>query len=528
MKKVLTAFLLCLVLGLCAYGAATHADEMTDVEKEREENEKKQKEAEANAAYVKYLRDMLQLELDATQDKLDTLMDEIAELERETQECRDQIDFTLQQRVEAEASLEAQKAAMALRIQYTYENQNEISFWEVLMGARSIRDLLNGTEYISSMTAYDKQMMERYDATLREVENSLSEMLDQEDELTALMEEKGGKQQEYADLAASMLEKIEHYNLRVAEYSEQAAVYADEVAKDTARLEALREAARKAAEEAARRKAEEEEARRQAEARRAAEEAQRRAKEEAERQAREAEEARRAAEAEAERIRREQEKASETAPAPTEPPETQPAPTDPPETEPAPTDPPETEPAPTDPPETEPAPTEPPETEPAPTEPLSPEEEARRIAQEKALIASDRRGVGSVDIDPTLYNPSGYTNLELLAAIIDLEGGGQPYEGRIAIGNVILNRILDPRFQMTLYDVIYGPGQFTPVSNGTLAMMLANGPRATSTEAARDVLNGVRTIDTKWLYFCSLKSWATKPRNYKDYMQLGTHIFYTN
>ena len=170
----------------------------------------------------------------------------------------------------------------------------------------------------------------------------------------------------------------------------------------------------------------------------------------------------------------------------------------------------------------------PPETEPAPTNPESPEDEARRIAQEKALIASDKRGVGSIDIDPTLYNPSGYTNLELLAAIIDLEGGGQPYEGRIAIGNVILNRILDPRFQMTLYDVIYGPGQFTPVSNGTLAMMLANGPRATSTEAARDVLNGVRTIDTKWLYFCSLKSWATKPRNYKEYMQLGTHIFYYN
>ena len=509
MKKTLTVLLLCLMLGCCVYGAATHADELTDIEKERDEKEQKQKEAEANAAYVKYLRENLQTELDAAQLQLNALMEEIAGLEQEAKECQDLIDSTLQQRIDAEASLASQKAAMALRIQYTYESQN-VSIWEVLMGARSIGDILNGAEYISSMSSYDKQMMERYTATLHEVEQSLDDMMAQENALIALLDDKGQKQQEYSDLVTAMLARIDEYNACVEAYSEQAAAYAAQVAEQTKRLEAAKEAARKAAEEAARKKAAEEEARRQAEAKAAAEEAARRAKAEQERLAREAEEAKKAAEEEAERVRRAQAEAASRAA------ETQPSTEAP------------TEPSQAQPPETQPSESQPPETQPPETTPESPEDEARRIAQEKALIASDRRGVGSIDIDPTLYNPSGYTNLELLAAIIDLEGGGQPYEGRIAIGNVILNRILDPRFQMTLYDVIYGPGQFTPVANGTLTMMLANGPRATSTEAARDVLNGVRTIETKWLYFCSLKSWATKPKKYKEYMQLGSHIFYYN
>lgn len=163
------------------------------------------------------------------------------------------------------------------------------------------------------------------------------------------------------------------------------------------------------------------------------------------------------------------------------------------------------------------------------------EEEARRQEEERRREeaermgwdgGSDARGVGTLDIDPYRKNPSGYTNWELLAAIIDAEAGGQPYEGKVAVANVIFNRILDRRFQMTIYDVIYGPGQFTPVSNGALDRALARGARQSCVDAAWDALNGVRTIDWKFLFFCSVKCWNSHNYKYTEKLTIGDHVFY--
>jgi len=65
---------------------------------------------------------------------------------------------------------------------------------------------------------------------------------------------------------------------------------------------------------------------------------------------------------------------------------------------------------------------------------------------------------------------SKYSEEELLwlAKITMVEAGYEPYEGQLAVANVILNRVNDPRFPDTIYDVIHAPGQFPPAANGKL------------------------------------------------------------
>jgi len=77
---------------------------------------------------------------------------------------------------------------------------------------------------------------------------------------------------------------------------------------------------------------------------------------------------------------------------------------------------------------------------------------------------------------------------QLIARAINGEARGEPYEGQVAVGAVILNRVKDPRFPNTIAGVIYQPGAFTAVSDGQINVPID--PNSTVVKAARDALNG--------------------------------------
>ena len=114
----------------------------------------------------------------------------------------------------------------------------------------------------------------------------------------------------------------------------------------------------------------------------------------------------------------------------------------------------------------------------------------------------------------------------LLARLINAESGNQPLEGKIAVGNVIMNRIADPRFPDTVSDVIYDRScgvQFTTAYNGSLNKK----PNAESYIAAKLVLEGYSVTDC--LYFInpsiSGRSWVSRNRPYV--MSIADHAFYS-
>lgn len=62
----------------------------------------------------------------------------------------------------------------------------------------------------------------------------------------------------------------------------------------------------------------------------------------------------------------------------------------------------------------------------------------------------------------------------LLANLIYCEAGNQPYAGQVAVGAVVINRVLSSVYPNTVSGVIYQYKQFAPVLDGHLAIALAN------------------------------------------------------
>jgi N-acetylmuramoyl-L-alanine amidase len=92
-------------------------------------------------------------------------------------------------------------------------------------------------------------------------------------------------------------------------------------------------------------------------------------------------------------------------------------------------------------------------------------------------------GVGSAATGKYSTNSN---DVLLLSRLINGEARGEPYEGQVAVGAVIMNRTRDPRFPNTIAGVIYQPGAFTAIVDGQIYANL----EASSTRAARDALNG--------------------------------------
>ena len=114
-----------------------------------------------------------------------------------------------------------------------------------------------------------------------------------------------------------------------------------------------------------------------------------------------------------------------------------------------------------------------------------------------------------------------------LSRIIYAESGSESFNGMLAVGSVVLNRVKSPEYPDTVYDVIFDKTygvQFTPVSNGTIY----NTPPQECIIAAKLCLEGYKSPVGDSLYFLnpstSVSSWVA---NNKQYVQtIGNHKFY--
>ncbi len=83
---------------------------------------------------------------------------------------------------------------------------------------------------------------------------------------------------------------------------------------------------------------------------------------------------------------------------------------------------------------------------------------------------------------------------EMLAALIQCEAGGEPWAGKIAVGAVVMNRVMSGAFPNTITGVIYQSGQFEPVSSGRFAIVLGQGANSECTKAAEQAMAGSNNI----------------------------------
>ena len=127
------------------------------------------------------------------------------------------------------------------------------------------------------------------------------------------------------------------------------------------------------------------------------------------------------------------------------------------------------------------------------------EKEAKRNAQKEAVLATA-------------------SELDILAALIQCEAGSELYDGQIAVGAVVMNRVRSGGYPNTITDVIYASGQFTPASTGRLnSLILSGNIKESCRQAAQAVVSGTCNVGDA-LHFRRVGT--------KEGIIIGNHVFW--
>lgn len=115
------------------------------------------------------------------------------------------------------------------------------------------------------------------------------------------------------------------------------------------------------------------------------------------------------------------------------------------------------------------------------------------------------------------------SNVKMLAAAIYGESRGEPYEGQVAVGAVIMNRTRHASFPNTISGVIYQPGAFDAVKDGQINLT----PDETAHRAARDALNGWDPTDGAIYYWNPVTATSKWIWSVPISKTIGKHVFGT-
>lgn len=135
-------------------------------------------------------------------------------------------------------------------------------------------------------------------------------------------------------------------------------------------------------------------------------------------------------------------------------------------------------------------------------------EEKKKAAEKKKATEKKNRGAVAV----------GGNDVTLLAALIQCEAGRESYEGKLAVGAVVMNRVRSASYPGSISAVITAPSQFPPATNGKVAAVLAKGPSAACIQAAQEAIAGASNIGGA-THFRAARSGASG-------IVIGNHVFW--
>ena len=373
-----------------AYPDQLMADTQNDLDAVNKQLEElRNKQSELNASYGE-----LNEKLSASGEKLSSIEDAVNAKQSE-------IDDTNIQVADMQAEIDQQYAAMKLRIQFMYENNNT-TILSTLLSAESLSDLLSKSEYIQQISNYDHQKMQELSDLLASLKETQAKLEQEMAELVTLKDDAALEADNFAVLLSQCQTELDTTSDSITDAEALALEYEKQIEQEMLErqrreMEAL-EAARKAQEEA---------------------------------------------------------------------------------------------------------------------------DKANNAGNSGNAGGNSSSGSAMVDqnaLNNVLKNHSA-EDVAMLAAIIECEAGNQSYEGKCAVGSVVINRVVDPRFANSISGVIYAPYQFSPVASGRFAIVLARGANVACTQAAVDVLNGYININALYfhVYDSSVDVGGTV---------IGDHVFY--
>ena len=226
-SKRLAAVLLVITMGFSQFSVAL-ADKKSDAENKKKEAEASLKSKEDEIEAIEEKQRTLRGEIDDLDAELVNVMVELSTLEEELSVKQDELDETKANLKQAKKDEQEQYEAMKLRIRFMYEKGNTAMLTSILE-SKSIVDLLNRVEYVNEVYDYDRELLEEYENTKKQVASLTKQ---QKEVIQALK----AKQQEYqvaqADFESTIAQKkgeVGDFDVKLAAARELAAEYQDTI-----------------------------------------------------------------------------------------------------------------------------------------------------------------------------------------------------------------------------------------------------------------------------------------------------------
>lgn len=251
-KKILTISL-ALAMSISPV-ASVYADREDDLRQEQAWTAEQLDAAYAQIDNMYARKQQLAAEINSLDADLVNVMVSIQTLENDIATKKSDINVTKGNIKKAEKGQKKQYAAMKKRIQYLYENGGDAAWFQMMLASDDLSDMLNKAENVQGMYDYDRESLEKYANTVKEIKNLKEKYQQEKAELEGMKQEQEAEQ---ANLQAAIDERrasSADCDNEIAYAQQMANEYAALIEQQQAEIEQIqaeKEAARIAAEQAA-------------------------------------------------------------------------------------------------------------------------------------------------------------------------------------------------------------------------------------------------------------------------------------
>lgn len=222
------------------------------IEEEKKKQEEMQKELKNTEKYLKELETLkgnTQAYIKELDVRLNQLTDNIYEIESQISVKKGEIEATKLDIEKAKEDINSRYESMKLRIQYMYEN-GESSYIDMILGSQNMNELFTRAEYLSKITAYDREQLEKLQLAKEELDAKEATLIAEEAELEGLLNEAQAEQNATENLIAAKRDVVEGYASDISDAEAEKKNLLEDIETQKAIIAELEEIERKRREEA--------------------------------------------------------------------------------------------------------------------------------------------------------------------------------------------------------------------------------------------------------------------------------------
>lgn len=235
-----------------------YATTISEIQQQKEENEKNLSSVNQQISDYKGAQADIGNEIEDLDAEMVSLLTDINLIEEAIKIKEEEIAVTQADYETAVAVKDEQYESMKIRIKFMYE-QGEMSYIQLFMESLSVSDMVNKAEYVEKLYAYDRKLLDEYQATVEAVAALQDQLEEEKSELQTSQYELEEEKAYLAEVLAQKKEEYENYSVMLAKAQQEAAAYTTKIKQETAQIKQLEEEERRRKEEEERKRKEEEE-----------------------------------------------------------------------------------------------------------------------------------------------------------------------------------------------------------------------------------------------------------------------------